>query len=57
METFHYRPDLNPPRAEATTAALDTASGYVFVAPKRGPGQADPVIVDDQGQAVWLRSV
>jgi hypothetical protein len=38
----------------------DTAPGYVFVAPKNGPEEAGPwqdgcVILDNDGQPVWLR--
>jgi Arylsulfotransferase (ASST) len=40
--------------------ARDTAPGYIFIAPKNGPGEAGPgqdgcVILDDAGQPVWLR--
>jgi hypothetical protein len=58
--SFRSRPDLHPPVIEVTTPAHDTAPGYVFVAPKNGPDEAGPgqdgcVILDNDGQPVWLR--
>jgi hypothetical protein len=59
---FRSRPDLKPPVVEVTTQARDTAPGYVFCAPKNGPGEAGPgqdgcLILDDTGQPVWFRPV
>jgi hypothetical protein len=58
--SFRSRPDLHPPVIEVTTQARDTAPGYVFVAPKNGPGEAGPgqdgcMILDNDGQPAWLR--
>jgi hypothetical protein len=58
--SFRSRPDLHPPVVEVIKQARDTASGYVFIAPKNGPGEAGPgqdgcVILDNAGQPVWLR--
>jgi outer membrane protein assembly factor BamB len=60
--SFRSRPDLKPPVLEVTTRAHDTASGYVFCAPKNGPEEAGPgqngwLILDDTGQPVWFRPV
>jgi hypothetical protein len=57
---FRSRPDLQPPVIEVIKQARDTAPGYVFIAPKNGPGEAGPgqdgcVILDNAGQPVWLR--
>jgi hypothetical protein len=57
---FRSRPDLNPPVIEVIKQARDTAPGYIFIAPKNGPGEAGPgqdgcVILDNAGQPVWLR--
>jgi hypothetical protein len=57
---FRSRPDLHPPVIEVIKQARDTAPGYVFIAPKNGPGEAGPgqdgcVILDNTGQPVWLR--
>jgi hypothetical protein len=43
-----------------TTQARDTAPGHVFIAPKNGPDEAGPgqdgcMILDNDGQPVWLR--
>ena len=57
--SFRTRPDLHPPVIEVTTQARDTAPGYIFVAPKNGPDEAGPgqdgcMILDNDGQPVWL---
>ena len=57
--SFRSRPDLPPPVITVRTQARDTAPGYVFVAPKNGPDEKDPgqdgcVILDNDGQPVWL---
>ncbi|HEY6714282.1 MAG TPA: arylsulfotransferase family protein [Rubrobacter sp.] len=58
--SFRSRPDLHPPVIEVTTRARDTAPGRIFVAPKNGPDEAGPgqdgcMILDNDGQPVWLR--
>ncbi len=55
VQTFRSRPDLSPPAVVVTREARETAPGYVFVAPKRGPGQDGTMIVDNSGQLVWFR--
>jgi outer membrane protein assembly factor BamB len=52
---FRSRPDLNPPAISVDRPAGGVAPGYVFVAPKKGPGQDGPMILDDGGQPVWFR--
>jgi hypothetical protein len=52
---FRSRPDLHPPVIEVIKQARDTAPGYIFIAPKNGPGEAGPgqdgyVILDDAGR-------
>jgi hypothetical protein len=47
---FRSRPDLSPPAVEVSTQAHDTAPGYIFIAPKKGPGQDGPMIIDNLGQ-------
>ena len=59
---FRSRPDLRLPPVEVTTPARGTAPGYVFAAAKNGPGEAypapdGPMILDNEGQPVWLRPV
>jgi Arylsulfotransferase (ASST) len=58
--TFRSRPDLSPPAISVARRSERTAPGYVFVAPKNGPGetgpgQRGPMIVDDEGGPVWFR--
>jgi outer membrane protein assembly factor BamB len=58
--SFRSRPDLHPPVIEVTRRARDTAPGRIFVAPKNGPDEAGPgqdgcMILDNDGQPVWLR--
>jgi hypothetical protein len=60
--TFRSRPDLSPPVIEVIAQARDTAPGYIFVAPKNGPGEAGPgqdgcLILDNTGQPIWFRPV
>ncbi|HYZ06206.1 MAG TPA: hypothetical protein VE691_14125 [Rubrobacter sp.] len=54
------RPDLHRPVIEVITRGHDTAPGYIFIAPKNGPREAGPgqdgcMILDNDGQPVWLR--
>jgi hypothetical protein len=51
---FRSRPDLGPAAAEVARRARDTAPGYVFLAIKEGAGEYGPMIVDDNGQIVWV---
>ena len=56
--TFRTRPDLRPRAVDVAKQSHDTASGYVFVAPKKGgPGQGGPVMVDKRGEVVWFHPV
>jgi hypothetical protein len=63
VERFATRPDLRPPEVEVTTAppagvdATENVGGFVFVAPKRGPTQEGPMIVDRDGEVVWFHPV
>jgi Arylsulfotransferase (ASST) len=58
--SFRSRPDLHPPVIQITKRTPDIAPGYIFIAPKNGPGEAGPgqdgcMILDNYGQPVWLR--
>jgi hypothetical protein len=63
VQHFVTRPDLRPPEVEVTTAAPagqaapENAGGLVFVAPKRGPTQEGPMILDRDGEVVWFHPV
>lgn len=52
-QSFRSRPDLRPPVIKVTTDALDTAPGYIFVAPKVPDGQSGVMILDDEGELIW----
>ncbi len=54
---FRSRPDLTPPAVTVETPTEGAAPGYVFLAPKKGPGQDGPMILDNEGQPVWFRPV
>src|SRR5918994_798325 len=56
--TFRTRPDLSPRAVDVAKQSLETAPGYVFVAPKKsGPGQGGPMIVDKRREVVWFSPV
>jgi hypothetical protein len=57
-DVFRSRPDLRPPIVQIlqpATAARRTASGYLFIAPKRRTAQAGPMIFDNRGNLIWFR--
>lgn len=54
FQHFRSRPDLKPPRVTVNTPAQDTATGYVFIAPKEKVAQAGPMILDNKGQVIWF---
>ena len=56
---FRSRPDLRPPAIKVNTNAPGASPGYVFVSPKKAPGekapsQDAPLIVDSDGEPVWF---
>ncbi len=55
VQSFHSRPDLRPPLVTVTAQSPATAPGEVFVAPYTGPGQAGPMILDQNGGLVWFK--
>ena len=54
---FVTRKDLSPPKLSVVVPAHRTAPGYLFYAPKIGPGDNGPTIADDRGEPVWLKPV
>ena len=59
---FRSRPDLSPPPVEVVRRSRGVARGYLFAAPKNGPGegypaQDGPMILDGEGRPVWFRPV
>jgi hypothetical protein len=58
VQSFHSRPDLQPPAVTVTTAAAaGVAPGYVFATPYSGPGQDGPMIFENNGALVWFESL
>lgn len=58
-EPHHFvtRPDLSPPVVRIDTPANGTEPGGIFLAPHGTAAQSGPMIVDDQGQPVWVKPV
>jgi hypothetical protein len=54
--TNHYvsRRDLHPPSVKIGVSRPGASSGYIFLAPKSGPGQDGPLILDPEGRIVWF---
>jgi hypothetical protein len=51
---FRSRPDLEPPGVVVSGRSSSSAPGYVFSAPYNGPGQAGPMIFDNNGSLIWF---
>ena len=54
LQRFHSRPDLRPPQIEIARGRA-RGDGFIFVAPKNGPGPAGPMILDRRGRVVWFK--
>ncbi|MFL5780358.1 MAG: arylsulfotransferase family protein [Thermoleophilaceae bacterium] len=54
LQRFVSRPDLRPPKVEVLRGPA-VGPGYIFVAPKQGPGPAGPMILDRRGRVVWFK--
>ncbi len=54
-QQFVSRPDLHPPAVAVTASSPAAQPGDVFLAPYAGPGQAGPMILDQQGRVVWFK--
>ena len=54
LEHFVSRPDLTAPAMKVTTNSPGTAPGDVFVTPAGGDAQQGLVILDAEGQPVWI---
>ncbi len=55
VQSFHSRPELQPPVLTVTAQSPAVAPGDEFVAPYAGPGQAGPMILDPNGALVWFK--
>jgi hypothetical protein len=54
VQSFHSRPELQPPALVVTAHSPQTAPGDIFSAPYSGPGQSGPMIFDEAGNVVWF---
>jgi hypothetical protein len=54
LQRFHSRPDLRPPEV-AVERGQAAGPGFIFVAPKNGPGPGGPMILDRRGGLVWFK--
>ncbi len=54
-QSFHSRPDLQPPTVTVTAHAPGATPGEIFIAPYSGPGQYGPMILDEDGAVVWFK--
>ena len=57
IQSFHSRPDLQPPLLSVTANSTSVAAGEMFVAPYGGAGQAGPMILDQNGGLVWFKGL
>jgi len=57
VQSFRSRPDLHPPTVTVTVRSPAVAPGDEFVAPYTGPGQAGPMILDQNGGLVWFKGL
>jgi hypothetical protein len=54
---FRSRPELEPPAIDVTAQSSSTSPGDIFTAPYNGPGQAGPMIFEEDGNLVWFAPV
>jgi len=54
-QSFHSRPDLQPPTVTVTAHSPGATPGEIFIAPYSGPGQYGPMILDEDGAVVWFK--
>jgi Arylsulfotransferase (ASST) len=57
VQSFLSRPDLHPPAVAVTARSDAVAPGDEFLAPYSGPGQAGPMILDQNGRVVWFKAL
>jgi hypothetical protein len=54
-QSFHSRPELQPPSVTVTAHAAAATPGDIFIAPYSGPGQYGPMILDENGSVLWFK--
>jgi hypothetical protein len=56
-QSFHSRPELRPPDVTVSSTAHTATGGDLFLAPYSGVGQYGPMILNEQGELVWFKSL
>jgi Arylsulfotransferase (ASST) len=54
VQSFHSRPELEPPSLVVTAHSPQTSPGEIFSTPYNGPGQSGPMIFNEAGNLVWF---
>ena len=54
VQSFHSRPELQPPSLVVSASSPQASAGDIFAAPYSGPGQAGPLIFNEAGNVVWF---
>ena len=54
VQSFHSRPDLEPPTLVVSTHSPQSSAGDIFSTPYNGPGSPGPMILDEAGNLVWF---
>jgi len=57
FQQFRSRPDLRPPKIVVAKAPRQTATGLIFISPKKEGSPGGPLILDGKGRVVWFHSV
>ena len=57
VQSFHSRPDLQPPVVTVSASSPAVAGGEEFVAPYGGPGEAGPMILEPGGGLLWFKAL
>ncbi len=57
IQFFHSRKDLRPSRVSVRRGRGKLTGGYLFAAPKIGPGDNGPVILDNSGEVVFFHKL
>jgi hypothetical protein len=57
VQHFHSAPSVRPPTYTITHGSISSGGGDVFVAPRSGPGQDGPMIVDAAGNLIWAKAL
>lgn len=54
VQSFQSQPSLHPPTLDVTLRLPQSSSRDIMLTPYKGPGQTGPMIVEPDGQLVWM---